>query len=107
VVSTLLHIKRMLYGAKIDRIIADVQPRKAMAIEHWRRADWRKRELTARSFSVQCVHAVEPALPYLAPVVIGTLWIGWSADVPDHMIWSGPGVFLSPGAIFHFHVCYP
>jgi hypothetical protein len=44
VVSDVLRIKRTLDGAEIDKIIADVQTRKAMAAERWRRADWRKWE---------------------------------------------------------------
>jgi hypothetical protein len=36
VLSTVLRIKRTLYGAEIDKIISDVQARNAMAIEHWR-----------------------------------------------------------------------
>ena len=67
VLSTLFRIKRTLDGAEIDEIIADVEARKAMAIEHWRRADWRKRELAASSFRAECVHAGAAALPYLAP----------------------------------------
>ena len=53
----MLRIKRTLDGAEIDEIIADVEARKAMAIEHWRRADWRKRELAASSFRAECIHA--------------------------------------------------
>jgi hypothetical protein len=44
-VYDVLQIKRTLNGAEIDKIIADVQARKAMAIEHRRRAVWRKQEL--------------------------------------------------------------
>jgi hypothetical protein len=48
--STVSRIKRTLDGAEIDKIISDVQALKALAIEHHRRADWRKRELSANSF---------------------------------------------------------
>ena len=48
--SDVLRIKRTLDGAEIDEIISDVQARNALAIEHRRRADWRKRELAASSF---------------------------------------------------------
>src|SRR3984957_18725500 len=48
--SIVLRIKRTLDGAEIDKIISDVQARKGFAIEHRRRADWRKRELSADSF---------------------------------------------------------
>lgn len=43
--STVLRIKRTLNGAEIDKIISDVEARKASAIEHRRRADRRRREL--------------------------------------------------------------
>ncbi|OKO70358.1 hypothetical protein AC629_40460 [Bradyrhizobium sp. NAS80.1] len=56
----MLRIKRTLDGTELDKIISDVQARKAMAIEHWRRADWRRWELAANSFRAA-------ALPYLAP----------------------------------------
>lgn len=41
VLSKVLRIKRTLDGAGIDRIILDVETRKALAIEHRWRADWR------------------------------------------------------------------
>jgi hypothetical protein len=50
VLSTVLRIKRTLDGAEIDKIISDLQAGKALAIEHRRRADWRERELAAKSF---------------------------------------------------------
>ncbi len=53
--SILLRIKRTLDGAEIDRLISDVQVRKAMAAEHRRRADWRKRELSARNFEANVI----------------------------------------------------
>jgi hypothetical protein len=42
--SIVLRIKRTLDSDEIDKIISDVQARKGLAIEHRRRADWRKRE---------------------------------------------------------------
>jgi hypothetical protein len=48
--SVVLRIARTLDGAEIDRIISDVEARKAVAVEHRRRADWRKRESAAASF---------------------------------------------------------
>jgi hypothetical protein len=54
--SIVLRIKRTLDGAEIDKIISDVQVRKALAAEHRRRIDWRKRELAASSFQVECGH---------------------------------------------------
>ena len=63
VLSTVLRIKRMLDGAEIDRIIWDVEARKALAAEHRRRADWRKAELVAERFRAQCVHNAAAALP--------------------------------------------
>ena len=63
----MLRIKRTLDGAEIDKIIADVQARNALAIEHRRRADWRKRELAANGFQAKCGHASAAPLPYPAP----------------------------------------
>ena len=48
--SVLLRIKRTLNGAEIDTLISDLQARKAMAAEHRRRADWRRREASASTF---------------------------------------------------------
>ena len=41
VLSTVLRIKRTLDGAEIDKIIWDIEARKALAIERQRWADWR------------------------------------------------------------------
>jgi hypothetical protein len=51
--SIVLRIKRTLDSDDIDKIISDVQALKARAIEHRRRADWRKRELAAASFHAE------------------------------------------------------
>jgi hypothetical protein len=51
--SIVLRIARTLDAVEIDRVISDVQARKGMAIERYRRADWRKRELSARSFRTE------------------------------------------------------
>ncbi|NOJ40323.1 hypothetical protein [Bradyrhizobium australiense] len=48
--SILLRVKRTLDGAEIDALISDVQARKARAIELARRADCKRRELSARTF---------------------------------------------------------
>jgi len=48
--SVLLRIKRTLDGAEIDGLISDLQARKAVAAEHGRRADWRKRQQSAENF---------------------------------------------------------
>ena len=48
--SILLRVKRTLNGAEIDELISDVQTRKARAIELARRADWKRCELSARTF---------------------------------------------------------
>jgi hypothetical protein len=53
VLSTVLRIKRTLDGREIDQIILDVETRKALAIEHQRRADWRKSELAAARFRAE------------------------------------------------------
>jgi hypothetical protein len=47
--SIVLRIKRTLDAAEIDKIIADVRALKARAIEHRRRADWRKRPVFTRN----------------------------------------------------------
>jgi hypothetical protein len=51
--SIVLRIKRTLNGAEIDELISDVQARKAQAIELARRADWHRRELSARRFQAE------------------------------------------------------
>ena len=51
--SIVLRIKRALNGAEIDELISDVQARKTRAIELARRADWRRRELSARRFQAE------------------------------------------------------
>ena len=48
--SIVLRIKRTMNGAEIDELIADVQASKAQAIERARRADCKRRELSARAF---------------------------------------------------------
>jgi Zn-finger nucleic acid-binding protein len=60
-------IKRTLDGAEIDKIIADVETRKALAVEHRRRADWRRRELAASRFVAEYDHAEAAALPPSEP----------------------------------------
>jgi hypothetical protein len=49
--STVLRIKRTLNGREIDQIIMDMETRKAMAIEHQRRAAWRKSRAGRSPFS--------------------------------------------------------
>jgi hypothetical protein len=44
-------------GAEIDKIIMDVEVRRALAAEHRRRADWRKCELSANSLKTEYGHA--------------------------------------------------
>ena len=65
--SVVLRIARTLDGAEIDKIISDVEARKAVAVEHHRRADWRKRELAASSFEAACHHVNDASMPHLAP----------------------------------------
>jgi hypothetical protein len=71
VLSTILRIKRTLDGAEIDKIIWDVEALKARAIEHRRRADWRKRELTAASFHAECHHPNAASPSHFAPDRLG------------------------------------
>ncbi|WP_441268794.1 hypothetical protein AB7G19_39490 [Bradyrhizobium sp. 215_C5_N1_1] len=54
VLSIVLRIKRTLDGAEIDKVIWDVETRKALAIEQRRRAEWRKSELVASRFRAEC-----------------------------------------------------
>jgi hypothetical protein len=53
--SVVLRIKRTLDGREIDKVISDVQVQKSLAVERCRRADWRRRELTASRFLVESV----------------------------------------------------
>lgn len=66
VLSMILRIRRTLDGAEIDKIIVDVLARKALAVEHRRRADWHKAELGASRFRSEC-HADAAGLPRSAP----------------------------------------
>ena len=50
--SVVLRIKRQLDGFEIDEI-TDLQARKALAAERRRRADWHRRELSARRFQAE------------------------------------------------------
>ncbi|MGY8682872.1 hypothetical protein Q2941_34625 [Bradyrhizobium sp. UFLA05-153] len=67
VLSTLLRIKRTLDGAEIDKIIWEFEAQKALAVEHRRRADWRKGELAAERFRAQCAQMDAATLPHSAP----------------------------------------
>jgi hypothetical protein len=69
--SIVLRIKRTLDSDDIDKIISDVQARKARAIEHRRRADWRKRELAAASFHAECHHPNAASPSHFAPDRLG------------------------------------
>jgi hypothetical protein len=50
VLSTVLRIKRTLDGAEIDKLISDVQARKAAVFERIRRAQWQQRVENAAAF---------------------------------------------------------
>jgi hypothetical protein len=65
--SIVLRIKRTLDGVEIEKLISDVEARKVAAVEHHRRADWRKRELAASSFEAACHHVNDASMPHLAP----------------------------------------
>jgi hypothetical protein len=69
--SMVLRIKRTLDGGEIDKIISDTQALKARAIEHRRRADWRKRELAAASFHGECHHPNAASPSHFAPDRLG------------------------------------
>jgi hypothetical protein len=98
--SIVLRIKRTLDSDEIDKIISDVQAVKARAIEHRRRADWRKRELAAASFHAEVI----TRMPHRRHT---SLQIGWgnqrqlgsdgAADVPSLMIFKSLGVSYRRG----------
>ena len=50
--------------AEIDKIILDVEVRKALAMEHRRRAEWQHREPSAKSFAAEYGHAGDAAAPH-------------------------------------------
>ena len=50
VLPTVLRIRRTMNGTEVDQLISDVLARKARAIELTRRADCKRRELSARIF---------------------------------------------------------
>jgi hypothetical protein len=97
----LLRIKRTLDGAEIDRLISDLQARKALAVEHRRRADWQKRESSANTFELGSIAPLtrrchSPKISVArSRVVLGL------ADVPNLYDPRAPGAtalgaFLSP-----------
>lgn len=53
VVSDVVRIERTLNSTQITKIIADVQARKAGAIEQRRRVEWHRRELAASRFRAE------------------------------------------------------
>jgi hypothetical protein len=62
-----LRIAREMTGEQIDRAIVTALAAEAAAVERRRRADWRKRELAASSFQIECGHANVASLPRAAP----------------------------------------
>jgi hypothetical protein len=64
VLSTVLRIKRALDGTEIDKIISDLQVGKTLLLERSRRADWRKREMSANCFVAEYGHADDAAAPH-------------------------------------------
>jgi hypothetical protein len=62
--SIVLRIKRTLDGAEIDKIIWDVEARKALAVEYWRRADWCTREMSAKVFRQNVITQETASLPH-------------------------------------------
>jgi hypothetical protein len=61
--STVLKIRRTLTGKEIDDLIGNTCAGFELAAEHRRRADWRKRELAANSFQLECGHVNVASLP--------------------------------------------
>jgi hypothetical protein len=83
--SVLLRIKRSLDGAEIDRLISDRQVRKALAAEHRRRADWRKRALSTRSFEANVITTMTHCCLMQRTIrrnELGKSGVGPVADVP-------------------------
>jgi hypothetical protein len=66
VLSTVLRVRRTLDGAEIDKIIWDVETRKALAAEQQRRVDWRKAEVEAERFRAECEQLDAARSPHLA-----------------------------------------
>ena len=62
-----MRIHRTMTGEEIDRAIATVVAGEALAVERLRRADRRKRELSAQSFEAACNHVDDASMPQLAP----------------------------------------
>ncbi|SHG08649.1 hypothetical protein [Bradyrhizobium erythrophlei] len=62
-----LRIHRAMTGEEMDRAIATVVAGQALAVERLRRADWRKREVSANSFEAACDHVNGASMPHLAP----------------------------------------
>jgi hypothetical protein len=90
VLSTLLRIRRSLDGAEIDKIIWEFETHKASAAERRRRADWRKGELAASRFRVECDHLDAARKPGPCPksgAIISELLIGRHGEVTGLMIW--------------------
>jgi hypothetical protein len=50
-------------GEELSRAIATILASEALAIERRRRADWRKRELAANRFQIECGHVDVASLP--------------------------------------------
>jgi hypothetical protein len=67
VLSTILRIKCTLDGAKIDKIIWDVEADDAMAIERRRCAGWRRCGLAIERLRTECVHPNAAASSQSAP----------------------------------------
>ena len=93
-------------GAEIDELISDVQTRKARAIELARRADWKRRELSARAFLADINHAGDTPLPHTAHdqvtrlrefriVETGGYTQSRRSKKPPEMISSGASLFLA------------
>ena len=64
--ATMLRIKRTLTGEEIDDMIANICAGFELDAERHRRADWRRRELSADRFSAEYHHADDSPLPHPA-----------------------------------------
>jgi hypothetical protein len=65
--STALRIRRTMTGEEVDEVIASTLAIWAQAEERARRADCRKRELSAKSFQMECDHVHDASMQHLAP----------------------------------------
>jgi hypothetical protein len=95
VLSIVLRIKPTLDAAEIDKIIWDVEARRALAAEHRRRAEWRKAEVEADRFRAVCERLDVVQLHHVHEIGCSNRRIGRPADAPVPDDLESPGVQAS------------